>query len=120
LEKMAAPITPNVADYSGHVITVFVDSTAAAGAVSVDLATYHPPIDLRIGHPVLSMATYGKETSAATDQMYSPADEMERAAAPTAGDEWSITDSNTIALWRGADKNFVLGITYWAYGGAKA
>ena len=117
---MVAPITPNMANYDGHVITVFVDSTAAANAVAVSLATYHPKFDLRIGHPVLCMATYGSETSSATDQAYLPADEMLRAAAPTAGDEWSITDFDTVALWRGADKNFVLGITYWALGGQKA
>lgn len=117
---MAAPITPNVADYTGHVITVFVDSTAAANAVDVSLATYHPYIDLRIGHPVLSMATYGDETSSATDQNYQTSDECERATAPAAGDQWSIKDKDTVTIWRGADKNFLLGITYWAIGGQKA
>ena len=113
----AAPITPNEAfDFNGEVVTVFVASAAGAGAVDVTLSTYHPKIDIRRAHPVLSMAALQTETSSTGSQNYTPAEEMARGVAPDSDAEWTVKDISTVTIWRGADKDFVLMLTYFAYG----
>jgi len=118
----ADPITPEEEAWNlgGQVVTVFIASTAAAGAVAVNLDTYMPKIDVRLAHPVLMCAALQTETSTTGSQNFLPEYEMARGTAPDSGSEWVITDLDSVTLWRGADKNFILALTYVAYGVQKA
>lgn len=115
---MSDPITPNEEAWNkdGQVVTVFIASTAAAGAVTISLSTYHPKIDIRKAHPVLMCVALQTETDTTGTQNYLPASEMARGTAPDSGDEWAIAGIDSVTLWRGADKDFVLALTYISYG----
>lgn len=121
---MAAPITPNI-EYGlidGQVTTAYVahTSTTGAGVETINLSSYYPFIDTRIGHPVLSMAFISNETDCTGTENLLPSKEMERGTAPDSAGEWQITDYNTVTYYSSVDQNGFLFITYIAFGGQRA
>ena len=117
---MADPITPNTPDVNGRPMVMFVASTKGAGAQTVDLPTYAPLIDLRVGHPILSLAAIQYETDVTGSELFDAAHEMARGTAPDSAGEWNIVDSNTVTVYRAADKNFALFISYIPFGSQQA
>lgn len=119
---MTAPTTPKVADVDGKVVTVWcsLTSTGAAGVETINLPTYAPKIDIRIGHPILGMMFITDETNVTGTEQFLAANEMARGSAPDSAGEWQITDVDTVTVLQAADQNGFLGITYIAYGGQNA
>ena len=121
---MVAPIVANAANLDGQVVTFTCDVTSlgATTATSGDLPTYAPNIDLRIGHPVISVMFIATEAGCSfnSNEIFLPENEMARATAPDSTGEFSITDQNTIAIYLTPNFNGLLVVTYIAMGGTKA
>jgi hypothetical protein len=115
---MADPITPNAAKVDGQVVTIWCSVTAggAGNVVTVNLPTYAPKIDTRIGHPILNGMFVTDETNVTGSEVLLPSAEMARGTAPDSTGEWQITDIDTITFYQTADQNGFLGLTYIAYG----
>jgi hypothetical protein len=121
---MADPITPNI-EYGlldGQVVTTFTSLTATGGTkeMTVNLATYAPWIDIRIGHPVICAYFLTDETNVTGSEVFLPSKEMERGTAPDSTGEWEVVDHNTIDVYQTADQNGFVAITYIAFGGQRA
>jgi hypothetical protein len=123
---MAAPITPNF-EYGlidGQVVTVATPYTAggATTRITIDLSTYQPWIDTRIGHPVLGMLSVSNEaaTNVTDREVWLPSKEMERGTNADSAGEWEVVDYNTVAVYLAADHNGIILITYIAFGGQRA
>jgi len=121
---MVAPIVANAHNLDGQVVVFAADYTSA-GATTVctaTLPTYAPNIDIRIGHPVLSMMSYGNEAGAAVGdkEIWLPENEVLRGTSGDSVGEWQISATNTIEIYNTPDKDGFLIITYIAMGGAKA
>ena len=121
---MAAPITPNMPNYDGEPILVWCSYTAggATTAITFDLPTYAPKIDLRNAHPVLSMMSVSNEAGGAVGdrEVWLPQNEMARGTAGDSTGEWMISDADTIGIYLTADKNGIIAVTYIPYGVQKA
>jgi hypothetical protein len=117
---MAAPITVNAPNVDGHVVTMFVATTATGDpTVTLTLPTYAPWIDLRIGHPVLDVSQL-TSTTITNSGAGNPEDEMERGVAADSAPEWAVLTKSTVQREKAADEAGVCAITYWAYGVQKA
>lgn len=117
---MTAPITPRMMDLKGKPITIWCSYTAggATTAITFDLPTYAPKIDIRVGHPVLSMVSVSNEAGGdvADREIWLPENEMIRGTAGDSTGEWMISDADTIGIYLTADKNGIIGVTYIPYG----
>jgi hypothetical protein len=121
---MADPIVPNF-EYSlidGQVVTIWASLTSggATTAVAVNLPTYAPHIDVRIGHPVLSMISISDNATITGTETFLQADEVERGVSGDSTGEWSITDYNTVDVYNTPNVDSHLMITYIAFGGTRA
>ena len=117
---MATAITVNAPNVDGHVITMFMATTATADAtVTLTLPTYAPWIDLRIGHPVLDVSQL-TSTTITNNGAGNPEDEMERGTAADSAPEWAVLTKNTAQREKTADEAGLCAITYIAFGGQKA
>ena len=117
---MAAPITPNTPNVDGHVITIFVATTATGDAtITITLPTYAPNIDIRIGHPVLDVSVLWA-TTITNNHAGNPEDETERGTLPDTAPTFAIMTNRTIGLEKAANEAGGIAVTYWALGGAKA
>jgi hypothetical protein len=121
---MASPITPNF-EYGlldGQVVTTFLSltSTGSTTAETCNLCTHAPWIDIRIGHPVLGGIFITDETNVTGTEAFIASNEMERGTSGDSTGEWQIVDHNTIEIYKTADQNGFVGVTYIAFGGARA
>jgi hypothetical protein len=127
---MADPIVPNYETglLDGQVVLYWCTKTAAGATtrVTCDLPTHAPFIDLRIGHPVLSIYSISNEGGGAgTDrEVFDAAHEMERGVSADSAGEWDLVDHNTVGIYNAADAapggDGLIAITYIAFGGARA
>lgn len=118
---MSSPVTPQIPDYQGKIVTVFVDHTSTGTVNTVSLSTYHPLIDLDKAHPVISMAYIANEAASDVSDsvVYTPANEMARGTAPDSAGEWAVYSASSVKIYS-PDKNGCLMITYYAKGGKVA
>lgn len=116
---MVTAITHNAANYDGHVVTVWCDTTAAGQPCTVTLPTHAPWIDLRIGHPILGGA-FHSTTAHTNSEPFDATGEMERGVAPDSAVEWAVTAKNTISIYKSNDEAGHVAITYIAFGNQKA
>ena len=117
-----SPITPQVDDLKGKVVTVWLNYTSAAAVNTITLSTYYPLIDLNASTPIISLASILTEanTDLSESKAFLPNKECQRAAAPDATDnEWAIQTSSTIKMDT-SDKNGIVMLTYIAAGGQMA
>lgn len=119
---MAAPITPNTPNVDGLPITIFCDftSTGATKRDTCDLPTYAPLVDLRIGHPVISMALITYATNSTGSEAYKTDNEMARGTSADSAGEFDIADHNTIGIYHAANDNGCLAVCYIPFGAQEA
>jgi hypothetical protein len=121
---MADPITPNfeygLIDGQTVVAWIALTSTGSTTVETVNLSSYYPWIDIRVGHPVITGWFISNETDCTGTEALLPSKEMERGTAPDSTGEWQITDHNTITFYKTADQNGHVGICYIAFGGQRA
>jgi hypothetical protein len=123
---MASPITPNF-EYGlidGQAVVSWAAYTAAGATtrITIDLPSYAPWIDTRIGHPVLGMVSISDEaaTNVTDREIWLPSQEMERGTNADSAGEWEVVDYNTVAVYLAADHNGKIMISYIAFGGQRA
>jgi len=109
-------IVPNMANVDGKPIIMTADGTGADPSV-ITLPTYAPKIDLRIGHPVLSL--FAMDNTVGSVAIYTPALEQARATAPGAN-EWSIYTSSEIQVDNGGGNALKVIISYIPFGTQQA
>ena len=114
----SSPITPITPNVNGLPVLIWnsVTSTAATTVHSVDLPSYAPKIDIRIGHPVLAMCFVTNETNVTGTEAFLPQNEMPRGTAPDSTGEWEVIDIDTVEIYKTADQDGILFLNYIAYG----
>jgi len=122
---MATPvIVPNI-EYSlwdGQVVTIFCAKTPSTGGTKVmetSLAAGDPNIDIRLGHPILGIYSFGYETDGADSENFTQDGESLRGTSGDSAGEWQLVDHNTWEIYSTPDKDYIPGITYIAFGGRR-
>lgn len=109
-------ITPNMANVDGKPIMMVADGSGADPSI-VTLPTYAPKIDLRIGHPVLTL--FAMDNTVGSVAIYTPDLEQKRVTAPGAG-EFSIYTNSIVRLDNGAGNALKVVISYIPFGSQQA
>lgn len=114
---MAAPITNNPDNCSGHIVTVVIDYTSGGVANTVTIPAGLPRLDLAKAHPLFGGASV--LTAANTDASECSANyaskEMKRGTAADSANEFSIMTGNTVSYYT-THVNGKIMVTYFAAG----